>query len=225
MCGRFVLDSSLNELIEAFVVTHNRLPDWMSRWNISPGSKIPIVIEREGEGRELGPATWSLVPSWSKEPTLKYPTFNARSETAAEKPTFRDSVKKHRCLIPMSGYYEWSVLEGVKTPHFIHDPGQPLLAAAGLYSWWSDRATGATHPTATMLTRDSEANLRTIHDRMPVFVEPEDFSAWLDPTNTDGPGLIEKVSASTTTRAASFEYYPVRPLKGDGAHLIEKAES
>ena len=172
----------------------------------------------------MGPATWSLIPSWSKEPTLKYPTFNARSETAAEKPTFRDSVKKHRCLIPMSGYYEWSPRGGVKTPHFIHIPGSTLIAAAGLYSWWSDPDTGATHATTTMLTRDGEAGLRSIHDRMPVFVESEDWEAWLDPKDSHGADLIQRLSEKTAALAPRFEYYPVRPLKGEGPHLVEKAE-
>lgn len=225
MCGRFALDVELNDLIEAFLIAHNRLPALVSRWNISPGSEIPIVMEREGEGREIGPATWSLIPSWSKEGALKYPTFNARSETAAEKPTFRDSVKKHRCLIPMTGYYEWSMVGGTKRPHFIHRPDNPVLAAAGLYSWWTNPATGITKATAAMLTRDSESVLRDIHDRMPVFVDKDDFAAWLDPHNPNGRELLNGISEKTAQNASLFEYYPVNPLRGEGPDLVERMDA
>lgn len=221
MCGRFALDDELDELITGFVVAENRYPDWQPRFNISPGSPIPIIIERSAGQRELGPATWSLIPSWSKTPTLKYPTFNARSETAAEKPTFRDSVKKHRCVIPMSGYYEWALRLGIKTPHYICAEGETLVAA-GLYTWWSDPATGVARATATILTRDAEASIQDIHDRMPVFVDHHDLAGWLDPEDTDGATLIERASEYTSRLAPRLRYYPVAPLRGEGPELIQE---
>lgn len=221
MCGRFALDDELDELITRFVVAENRYPDWRPRFNISPGSPVPIVIERTPGARELGPATWSLIPAWSKTPTLKYPTFNARSETAGEKPTFRESVKKHRCVIPMSGYYEWALRLGVKTPHYVSWE-EETLAAAGLYTWWSDPETGVSRATATILTRDAESSIQDIHERMPVFVDDADLADWLDPENTDGSGLIERISETTKRLAARLRYYPVAPLRGEGAELIQE---
>jgi putative SOS response-associated peptidase YedK len=122
MCGRFSLDLDADALVQEFVAHHNRFPEWAPSWNIAPTSTIPIVLQRAVGVTEIGPARWSLIPSWSKELISQYPTFNARSETAAQKPTFREAVKHHRCLVPVSGYYEWVTVAGTKTPHYIHDP-------------------------------------------------------------------------------------------------------
>ena len=118
-----------------FVAQTNRFPEWFPRWNIAPTTTISIVVTTESGERVVGPARWSLVPAWSKELTLKFPTFNARSETAAEKPTFRGSVNSHRCIVPISAYYEWTSISGSKAPHLIHRPDWPLVGLAGLYSW------------------------------------------------------------------------------------------
>jgi len=219
VCGRFALDDELDELLVAFVVAENRYPDWQPRFNIAPSQTIPIVIEREKGRRELGPAAWSLIPPWSSTRALKYPTFNARSETAGEKPTFRDSVKRHRCLVPMSGYYEWATREGVKTPHYIYPDNAATLAAAGLYSWWTDPGTGTTLATATILTRASAGSVAHIHDRMPVFVEASLMESWLDPQNAGGAELVAAASEHTLEVSIRLRSHPVAPLRGDSPGL------
>lgn len=224
MCGRFALDQDLDDLIREFVVQENRFPDWYPHFNMAPTSTIPIVLERQPGIREVGPARWSLTPRWSKELVLKYPTFNARSETAAEKPTFRDSVKTHRCIVPMTGYYEWSVINGTKAPSFVHRKDGAPFACAGLYSWWSDSETNHTMATATILTMESTGSLAPLHDRMPVIVSKESFSTWLDPLNPDGASLIHDVVDQTRSHIHEWEYYQVAPLRGDGPHLIERLE-
>jgi putative SOS response-associated peptidase YedK len=224
MCGRFALDAEVDELIEEFVLTHNRFPDWAPRFNIAPTQSIPIVLERTPGVRELGPARWSLVPSWSQELTLKYPTFNARSETAHSKPTFRGSVKHHRCLIPATGYYEWAVVSGTKVPHFIYSTTTPLLALAGLYSWWSDPETQITHATATILTREATGVVRDIHDRMPLLVSRDTYSTWLNPEDSGGEGLIGSLVAETEKTSNTLAFHPVAPLRGEGASLIVPSE-
>jgi len=103
MCGRFVLDSSIEELIHEFRATHNQFPEWVPRWNIAPTSHIPIVLEGPKGERSIAPARWSLIPPWSTELTVPYATFNARSETAGQKPTFCGPLEHTRCLIPASG--------------------------------------------------------------------------------------------------------------------------
>lgn len=222
MCGRFALDQTTDAIVVEFLAHTNRFPDWFPRWNIAPTSTIPLVVTTEGGERIVGPARWSLVPSWSQELTLKYPTFNARSETAAEKPTFRGSVNKHRCLIPISAYYEWTSIGGAKAPHAIFRPDQPLVGLAGLYSWWTNPANGEMLATATILTRESAGTLAPLHDRMPIAVEPDDYDRWLDPSNTDGAALIAEVSNRAAEGAERWDHYEVSPLRGDGPHLVER---
>jgi len=220
MCGRFALDLDMDALIQEFVAEHNRFPDWAPRFNIAPTQMIPIVLERTPGVREVGPARWSLVPSWSRELTLKYPTFNARSETAHTKPTFRDSVKHHRCVIPVTGYYEWALEEGEKTPYFFHSTVAPLLALAGLYSWWEDPQTQTTLATTTILTRDAMGPLRDIHDRMPLVVSKDNYSTWLNPEDVGGEGLISSLLATTVKASENIAFHQVAPLRGEGASLI-----
>jgi len=221
MCGRFALDQELDDLIREFVVSENRFPEWHPSWNISPTSTIPIVIEREGGARELEPARWSLTPRWSKELSLKYPTFNARSETATEKPTFRESAKKHRCLIPASGYFEWVTNGATKTPYFISLANQHVFAFAGLYSWWTNPETGQVTATTTILTKDSTGSLSDLHDRMPVLVPPDAYDQWLDPGVLDGDRVISEMAFATDRLVQHYEHHIVNPLRGDGPHLIE----
>jgi putative SOS response-associated peptidase YedK len=225
MCGRFALDADLDELMEEFALTHNRFPDWAPRFNIAPTQLIPIVLEQTPGVRELGPARWSLVPSWSQELTLKYPTFNARSETAHTKPTFRDSVKHHRCLIPATGYYEWAMISDTKVPHFIYSKKAPLLAFAGLYSWRSDPETQITHATTTILTREATGVARDIHDRMPLLVSKDNYSMWLNPEDSGGAGLISSLATETEKASKNITFHQVAPLRGEGASLIVPRET
>lgn len=221
-CGRFALDHTADDLVREFSVVTNHVPGWVPRWNIAPTTAVPIVLERAGV-RELGPARWSLVPRCAPQLTLKYPTFNARSETAAVKPSFRDSVAHHRCLIPACGYFEWVSAEGVKTPHYIYHPATPVLAFAGLYSWWRDPQSGHTQATATILTRDSAGPLTEVHHRMPLMVPPARYSRWLSATEHDGARMIEEISEATLELAEGFTHHLVAPLAGDGPALIAAA--
>jgi putative SOS response-associated peptidase YedK len=197
MCGRFALDHTTNQLIEEFVVSENRFPDWAPHWNIAPTSMIPILSKQKPGVLSVECARWSLVPPWATELKLPYPTFNARSESAGEKPTFRTALKNTRCIIPASGFYEWKTVKGQKTPHFIQDPLAPLLLFAGLASWWS----GPEHPdpiaTATILTMDSAGPLSSIHSRMPVLVAKDFFHDWLDPEDPHGQELLHETCART----------------------------
>lgn len=218
MCGRFALDQELDDLISSFVIQHNRFPDWAPRWNIAPTTMVPLIID-SSDGRSLGPARWSLTPSWSDTLETPYPTFNARSETAASKPTFRGAVARHRGLIPATAYYEWHTEDGVKTPHVIRPSDGSLFAFAGLYSIWTKGDTPVV--TATILTRDAPEPLSQIHPRSPVPLPQDAWEWWLDSGQTgDDTMLHSAVEASETVLAAS-EAYPVAPLRGDGPELLK----
>ncbi|TQL46662.1 putative SOS response-associated peptidase YedK [Homoserinimonas aerilata] len=233
MCGRFAMNKETNELIEEFVAAGGDWRDWRPGWNIKPTQEIPIVVESTKTGelvRRLEPARWSLVPSWSKTLKLKFPTFNARSEGIAEKATWRGPLKSHRCLVPMTGYYEWRTdPDGTKTPHFIHLPGE-TLAMAGLYSWWPDPALPQDDParwnlTATILTADAVDELIGIHDRNPVPLPRDWWDDWLNPELEGDQSFVDAAVQAALPVAQSLEFYEVAPLRGDGPELLEPVRS
>jgi putative SOS response-associated peptidase YedK len=229
VCGRFALNAKTDELIAAFVADGGDFAQWTPQWNIHPTDTIPIIVEstKTAARRMVVPARWSLVPPWSKELALKYPTFNARSETVAEKPSFRGSVGSKRAIIPASGYYEWHTEGKVKTPHYLH-PDSGFLAFAALYSWWrpeaptgADSATdGAWVLTTTMLTMDSVPALAGIHDRNPVMLPRDWWDDWLAPEVPGDQAFVDAAVAASIPVAASLRHHPVAPLRGDGPQLI-----
>jgi putative SOS response-associated peptidase YedK len=226
MCGRFAVDSEVNDLIEEFVAVGGNIQDWRPGYNIRPTDPVPVIIESQKTGelvRRLELARWSLVPGWSKELKLKVPTFNARAETAAEKSMFKASVASKRALIPATGYYEWHTEGKTKTPYFIR-PTEGQMAFAGLYSWWKDASLAPDDPnrwvlTATILTMDAVPHLAPIHDRNPVPLAPEFWSDWLNPEIVGDQAFVEAAVAASVPVAESLEYYEVGPVTGDGPEL------
>jgi len=238
MCGRFAVDSEVNELIEEFMATGGNPNDWRPGWNIRPTDPVPVVIESTKTGelvRRLELARWSLVPSWSKELKLKVPTFNARAETAAEKSTFAASVKSKRAIIPATGYYEWHTEGKTKTPYFIHDP-EGMIGFAGLYSWWK-YPPSQNNPalaeddenrwvlSATILTMDAVPHLEPIHNRNPVPLPKEFWSEWLSTDVTGDQSFVDAAVAASVPVAERLEFYEVGPVLGDGPQLIQPLSS
>lgn len=235
MCGRFALDKDTDELIATFVAEHGlaALKDWRPSWNIKPTQQIPVLLEsakgKEEVRRRLDLGRWSLVPPWAKELRLKFPTFNARAENITTKPTWKSPVKSKRAIIPASGYYEWQKNpDGSKTPHYIHMPDHQTLGFAGLYSWWPDPAVPDDderrwHLTATILTSDAVDQLVGIHDRNPVPLPHDFWDTWLDPEIEGDQSLVDAAVQAALPVAETLEAYPVRPLRGDGPELIERA--
>lgn len=189
-------------------------------WNIAPTQTVPIVVGSPPE-RHVAPARWSLVPPWAKELKLAFPTFNARIETALEKPTFRASVISKRCIVPFDGYYEWQALGGVKTPRYVHRRDAQPMFLAGLYAWWREPEAGAWHLTATILTRDAVGVMKELHDRMPVVVHPDVVDDWLDKNVPGDASLLHTVSDSGLALLPELQIDTVRPLRGDSAELIQ----
>jgi putative SOS response-associated peptidase YedK len=140
------------------------------------------VVRLGKEGQELVPMRWGLIPAWWKKPLRDLPsTFNARAESVAERPMFRDEFKRRRCIIPASGFYGWTGEKGQRQPHlFTAADGSPVLAFAGLRDRWMDPATREEVFSCTMIVSGASEWMGPYHDRMPVIVEPKDFDAWLD---------------------------------------------
>jgi putative SOS response-associated peptidase YedK len=135
MCGRYALSATATELIEHFRLLS--CPEFGLRFNIAPQSMVPVIRQKPGAGRVGQLVKWGLIPSWAKDQSIGAKLNNARGETVAEKPAFRSSFAKHRCLIPASGFYEWQPIAGRKQPYYIH-PSAPgdLFAFAGLLAAW-----------------------------------------------------------------------------------------
>ncbi|MGH3495428.1 MAG: SOS response-associated peptidase, partial [Sciscionella sp.] len=173
--------------------------------NVAPTKRVAVVAQvhpRDAEGRqdpdalrrELRAMRWGLVPHWAKDLSIGAKMINARAETAAEKPAFRTSLAKRRCLIPASGWYEWRRESGSKQPFYLTSTEQRSLALAGIFATWHDPASDRDAPplfSCAVLTTDSVGALQTIHHRMPLVLAERDWAAWLDPDRAAPAELLE----------------------------------
>ena len=177
MCGCYAITNK--DVADHFGAQQGTF-EFTPSYNIAPTQQVPIVLERDGE-RLLAPAKWGLLPSWVKDPkAFKASMFNARSESVAEKASFKGPLRTKRAIIPASGFYEWRREGSHKTPHYIHLAGGEPLAFAGLYDIWHEEVLSC-----TVLTTTPNELMSTIHDRMPVILSPEDYDRWLDPDVSD----------------------------------------
>jgi putative SOS response-associated peptidase YedK len=184
MCGRYRL-SRRKQLVEEYFASRSGDEDWGPRYNIAPSQPVPIIRQHPTQSvRELSLVRWGLIPSWAKDPSAAARMINARSETAAKKPAFRDSLKSRRCLIPADGFYEWSRTGKAKQPYCFEVDGGELFAFAGIWDRWQGPS-GSTLETCSILTATANAVASAIHDRMPVILDPASYDLWLDPGMTD----------------------------------------
>jgi putative SOS response-associated peptidase YedK len=180
MCGRFAQAIPLGRLKMTGLFDEADL-DYIESFNVAPSHYAAVVLMKEGR-RLLSMKKWGLVPSWSKDDKMGSRLINARGETLKDKPSFRNAFRKRRCIIPVSGFYEWHTEAGVKKPFFIRMRGKgaddPMLIA-GLHESWN-RPDGEVLETFTIITTDACEKLKVIHDRMPVVILPENINRWLD---------------------------------------------
>lgn len=177
MCGRYALKASPAELITFFKIAE--CVDFTPRFNIPPGTDIP-VIRRSPEGqRVLHLLRWGLVPHWAKDPTIGNRLANARGESVAEKPAFREAFRKRRCLVPADGFYEWKTEGRTKQPYYFSRASGEPLAIAGLWESWR-APDGAILRTVCLITTAANVLMEPIHERMPVIVEQEDWADWME---------------------------------------------
>ena len=179
MCGRYRL-SKRKQLIEEYFDTVNEV-DWEPRYNIAPSQNVGIIRQdATRQRRAFFQVRWGLIPSWAKDASVGHKMINARSETVAEKPAFRDPFRTQRCLIPANGFYEWSRHKKTKQPFHFGMRDDSLFAFAGIWDRWND-AQGGFVETCSILTTTPNSLLLDVHDRMPVILEPTDYELWLDP--------------------------------------------
>ncbi|HEX3096116.1 MAG TPA: SOS response-associated peptidase [Usitatibacter sp.] len=187
MCSRYFLDADGHVIAYTFrVPVDGRI---RRRFNIAPSQEAPVVRLGEGGAREVAMLRWGLVPPWAKDPSAGSRMINARSETAAAKPAFREAFRSRRCAIPASGFYEWTGDPRRRVPHAISVEGHPLIAFAGLWECWKDAA-GKPLETYTILTTAANRFVSPMHDRMPAILADGDIDAWLGPSPEDAWKVI-----------------------------------
>ncbi len=244
MCGRFVATAPPSELADYFQAVLNETvvnADLEPSYNVAPTNAVHAVRANDGH-REIDTMKWGLVPSWAKDPKIGSKMINARAETVASKPAFRSAIKKRRCLVPATGFYEWHKIEGqkAKQPYYITRADSEPVVFAGLWEAWKPKPDTEAFDRAveeggdpenlpwliscTLMTTDPNKEMKTIHHRMPVLIPPGDWDRWLDPTNgydqiedllVPGPDDLLKLTPVTTR---------VNSVRNKGAELIEPAE-
>ncbi|QFG69156.1 SOS response-associated peptidase [Ornithinimicrobium pratense] len=259
MCGRYAASAHPDELVEFYEVevdaTDERSgsvlkspqdpPAGEPDYNMAPSKQAPIVLTRvprgEGDGipvRQLRLLTWGLVPSWAKGPSVGARMTNARVETVLEKPAYAKAAAARRCLVPITGWYEWQASPVATTragkprkqPFFITRSDGAPLALAGLYEFWKDPAAPTEDPLSwivsyTVLTRAAEPGLDRIHDRQPLVLEPDAWTDWLDPGLTSSDRVQDLLGAATDHGPGRFEAWPIGQAVGstrnNGPQLLE----
>lgn len=203
MCGRYRL-SRRKPIIEEQFDAAPWDEDWNPRYNIAPTQQVPVIRQHPREPvRQISNMRWRLVPHWAKDASGAAGTINARSETAADKPAFRDPLKFRRCMIPADGFYEWKRTGTSKQPFcFEVDEGE-LFAFAGLWDGWRD-PTGQWLKSCSILTTTPNAVISAVHDRMPVILDRESYDLWLDPGMTNAQVVSELLKPYDTRLMRSY---------------------
>jgi putative SOS response-associated peptidase YedK len=212
MCGRFVLKAPFSELVRLYGLTNN--VNLEPRYNVPPTEDIAAVrTDPAGNGRRLDMLRWGLVPYWAKDVKIGHSLINAKCETVAEKPAFRDAFKERRCIIPADGFYEWRKLDTkTKQPYAIVMKDRSVFGFAGLWERWKNRATGETIQSCSIVTTTANEVCAPIHDRMPVILPRENYARWLGEETTEPPHLMAMLKPYS---AEVMEAYPVSTLVGN----------
>lgn len=219
MCGRYVLTAPISQLYEIYGATPDGDCDFNSSYNVFPTRPEPIILQ-QNKDRIIRSHRWGLVPEWSDGPTPKYWMINARSETLAEKPAFRDAYKKRRCVVPVNGFYEWKQTPDGKQPFYIYLDEGNLISLAGLYEHWGSGADKI--DSFTIITTSPNKEMQGIHDRMPAILMDYELDYWLDPDNQDTKSLQELLRPYPDDQ---IQYHPVskevNSPRNQGEELIE----
>lgn len=202
MCGRFTQTHSADEIAAAFQVSY--VPPQPPRYNIAPSQAVVAVLQTTDQPeRHLRSHRWGLIPKWAKDSSIGYKLINARSETVAEKPSFRSAFKYRRCLIPADGFYEWQRQAGQKQPYYFCLRDRQPFAFAGLWEEWQS-SEGELLQSCTLLTTTANEVLAPVHERMPVILPADTYETWLDPHNQNTAQLQDFLHPYPAERMIGF---------------------
>ena len=227
MCGRYVQARAGADLVADLDA---QIPDGVEvrqSWNAAPTTQVPILLERMDDGgelhREIHTARWGLLPGWAKDRKMSYKTFNARSETVTEKPTFRSAVRTRRCAVPATAYYEWFTEGKTKVPHAVRPKNDSGILFAGLYEWRKDSEAGEESPwelSTTILTgpapsHSQHEDLAWLHDRLPLALSGGSAEDWLRPEKLEKPDTVELVDYMRSQAYGVVQGWEVYPVTRD----------
>lgn len=236
MCGRFTLKTDPKLIASQFKVNSiailegciadltspikplNQIDSepFQPNFNVAPTHHIPAIVSH-AEEKVLASFSWGLVPGWAKDPAIGSRMINARSETAAEKPSFRSALVKRRCIVPADGWYEWQGSPGKKTPYYFSPVNESVLGLAGIYESWK-QPDGRLLWSAAILTQEAQPDLAYIHDRMPVLLTPELQEAWL---NSSTSPLQDVLESAPNIEIQAWEVSPaVGNVKNNNPNLM-----
>ena len=216
MCGRYSLHANPEVVALQFGLVEP--PEFKPSYNVCPGTEI-LVVRTDRDGRRVARAhRWGLIPHWAKDPAIGNKLANARGESLAERPAFRDAFRQWRCLVPASGFYEWQTHGGRKLPWYVRPRDAELFALAGITALWKGLRT------VSLITTEPNEVMRPIHDRMPVIIAPEHYRAWLDPASRDAEKLMRFVQPYSAERMSAYRVSTrVSKPENDDPSLIAEA--
>ncbi len=219
MPERFALYHNLQILAERFQI-ESEPTSYEPKYNIAPGQNVPVIIKDEDE-RKCVIMRWGLVPQWSNDPLIGFQMINARAETVAQKPDFKNSLRKRRCIVPCSGFYEWKKVDKkTKIPYYIKPENDNFFAFAGLWDTWNKD--GGNLTTFAIITTTPNELIEPIHDRMAVILSKEDEQIWLDPNNQNPDELVSLLKPYPSEEMQVYEISIfVSNTRNEGPECIE----
>ncbi len=216
MCGRYATLLPPEAMRQAFG-TSNPTPNFSPRWNVAPSTAAPVVrLHPDTRARHLDLLTWGLLPHWAKDPKATRQPINARAETAAGSPMFRDAFVRRHCLVPASAFSDWQAIDGTKRPWAIARADGAPLVFAGLWEGWRGND-GTVIRSFVILTTDASPPLRDLHERMPVILEPQDWPLWLGEAEGNATSLLRPSAAEFRIWRISTA---VNNVRNDGPDLL-----
>jgi putative SOS response-associated peptidase YedK len=227
MCGRYAIFGPVSRRNREALEFLEQQLDFAPTYHAAPTQQLPVFRVSARRGRELALLRWGLVPFWAKNVAIGAKLINARGDTVAEKPAFRESFRRRHCLVPMSGFYEWRKVGTGRAPYYVHLLNTDVFAAAGLHEFWPGRDGAPPVESFTIITTEANDLMRPLHDRMPAILRESDYEAWLAPQD-QAPAALQALLAPYP--AEEMRAYPVSPrvnsAKNDGPELVqETAES
>jgi putative SOS response-associated peptidase YedK len=222
VCGRYVRKSTRREIAAWFGANDDEVLHWDTSFNVAPQTSQPVIRRNRDSGaREIVLMRWGLIPYWSKDAKIAYSTINAKAETVATAPAFRDALKRRRCLVPADAFYEWQKLDPKhKQPYAIALASGEIYGFAGLWERWKNAANGEWLETFTIITTDANEAISPLHNRMPVILERKDYDRWLD---HDAPQLpLDLLRAFPAEKMAVWKVNKsVGKVSNDNPQLLE----
>jgi putative SOS response-associated peptidase YedK len=223
MCGRYVTKAEA-EIERFWNIERSDGTGFLAHFNAAPTQNLPVIRIRKQQDRALNLLRWGLVPSWAKDTKMGKTLFNARGETIADRPAFRAAFKRRRCLVPVTGYYEWQKTPGGKVPHYIHLLNCEQFAIAGLHEFCAGKDGADPIESYTIITTGPNEMIARIYDRMPVILPEDAHAEWLDPSNGKTDALQRLLQPYSAEEMCAYPVSPrVNSTRNDGPELIQPA--